>query len=118
MSGEQTAFRTATIANGASLSGIVNCGGLDVVGIQMPTGWTAASISFQVSHDGVTFQDVYDDAGAEVTITAAASRYLSLVTALKRLGGVRFLKVRSGATGAAVNQGAERTIRIVLAGRG
>ena len=40
---------SATIANGASLSGAVYVGNRRLIGIQMPAAWTAAVLTFQVS---------------------------------------------------------------------
>lgn len=102
----------ATIANGASLSGAVELEGMELVAIEMPAAWTAANLTFQGSHDGVTFNNVHDDAGTEVSVTAAAARFIRLNPEL--WGGFHAIKVRSGTAGAAVNQGAERVINLVL----
>lgn len=104
---------TATIANGASLSDAVAVNGGDVIGIYLPT-ITSAAISFQVSHDGgTTYSDLYTGAGAEVTLGAATTgaRFHS---APAGMSGITHLKVRSGPTGAAVNQGAQRLISVVI----
>ena len=97
-----------TIANGASLSGAVDTGGGTVCGIAMPGTWTTANLTFQVSADGATYQDLYDKGGTEYTVTAAASRYIELPPA--DFAGIRFLKVRSGTTGTAVNQADVRAL--------
>jgi len=102
---------SATIANAASLSGAVFLGSGTLIRIQMPTGWTAASLTFQVSEDGVTYQNHYDDAGNEVTLTVAASRSVQVTP--DSLQGALYLKVRSGTSGSAVNQGAERVLTLV-----
>lgn len=102
-----------TIANGAALSGSIDLTGLTIVAIQMPAAWTAANITFQASTtDGGTLQDVYDDAGTEVTVTAAASRFITLSPATSI--AYRFLKLRSGTTGTPVNQGGERSITLIV----
>lgn len=101
----------ATIANGQSLSDAIDLGGLRLVSIVMPSAWTAANLTFQVSHDGTTYNNLYDAGGSEVTTTAAASRYIYLDPAF--WSGIRFLKVRSGTSGAAVAQGAERLVTLV-----
>jgi len=104
----------AVIANGASLSGSVRIGGHRIVAIEMPAGWTAAALTFQGSLDGDTFNNFYDEAGAEISITVAASRFIGLDAAALELSGVEYLKVRSGTSGAPVNQGAERTILLAI----
>ena len=102
---------TVTIASGASLSGAVDLQGRKLVAIDMPSGWTAASLTYQASADGVTYDDVYDGA-TERSLTVAASRYM-----MQNIGdwiGVRYLKIRSGTSAAPVNQGASRVITLVV----
>ncbi len=104
---------TATIASGASLSDALDLGGTMVTGIIMPSAWTAANLTFQVSMNGGSndFQNLYDDS-TEVTVTAAASRNIRLNGDLWR--NFRYLKIRSGTSGAAVNQGASRSVLVVV----
>lgn len=107
-------LRTAVIASGESLSAAINdIDGGALVGIVMPAAWTAANLTLQASHNDTDFANVYDDAGNEVTITAAAGRYIRLTPA--DYFGANALKVRSGTSGTPVNQGAARTIIFVLA---
>jgi hypothetical protein len=102
----------ATIANGTSLSGEVDLGALDLVGIQMPAAWTAASMTFQVSVDGgVTWLEHTSSAGTETTFTVAASQYIAVDPTLWR--GVNAVKVRSGTLGSPVNQGQAVTLNLV-----
>lgn len=112
----QITTKTVTIAKGLSLSDAADLGTGRLVGIIMPAGWTAAALTFQANADGgETFYDVYDDA-TERTITssgAAASRFLSLP--LSDWLGMRGLKVRSGTGALPVNQGAARSIILVVA---
>lgn len=104
---------TATIANGASLSGAVDLKGYGLLAIQMPAAWTAADLTFQASADGGTaFADVYDDNGAEVQKPAAANRYILVNQPLPY--GVDRIKIRSGTSGTPVNQGAARTLTLLL----
>ncbi len=98
----------AVIAINTALSAALNVSGATVIGIAMPAAWTAANLTFQASVDGSTYNDVYDDAGAEYTVTAAAARYIILDPA--DFAGFRFLKIRSGTTGTPVNQVAARTL--------
>jgi hypothetical protein len=76
----------------------------------MPAAWTAANLTFQVSHDGTNFFNLYDKDGTEYTVTADASR--AIILPLSDWVGIEHLKIRSGTAAAAVNQGAERTIVI------
>ena len=107
----------AVIANGASLSDVIDIGGALEIGFQMPASWTAANLTFQGSDasDG-TYNDVYDDAGNEVVVTAAQARAIVVGTTTKNLTAFRFIKIRSGTTALPVVQGAERVIQVVLKG--
>ncbi len=102
-----------TIANGQSISGAANLGGLRLFGIVMPAAWTAASITFQMSADGgSTWNNVYDQNGNEVTVTAGSSRFIALDPAT--LPAVQWLQARSGTASSPVNQGADRSLTLVL----
>lgn len=102
----------AVITNGQSLSAAIDLKEGELIAFSMPASWTAANLTLQSSKDGgETWQNVYDKSGTEITITVAADRYVVLDSTLTDLlRGVRNLKIRSGTSGAPVNQGAERTI--------
>lgn len=116
------------IANGAALSDAVDLWQQTVGGIVMPSAWTAASLTFQ-GHDGQGineagggageppanssgWKDIYDAGGTELTVVTAASRFVVLQPDPFR--APRWLRLRSGTTGTPVNQGAARTIGLVL----
>jgi hypothetical protein len=105
----------ATIAAGASQSGPVSLGALTLVGISMPAAWTTAALTFQVSPDGgTTWQELYDGAGNEITITGAAGQFLILPPFPSYdWRGVNMLQVRSGTAGSPVNQVAQAIINLV-----
>ena len=112
------------IANGASLSGPVDIGSYSLVGLLTPAAWTAADITFaaavtpgltdNLAPADLTYYPIFDAAGTELAITngSATSRFYALAPGA--FEGTRFLKVRSGTVGAAVNQGAARAIGLVL----
>lgn len=103
---------TATIANGASLSGAVRFGGLVPILIVVPATWTTADLTFQVSVDGTTFGDFRDMYGTEIKATVtAAGNVIQLDPST--FAGVQYLKVRSGTTSSVVNQGGDRSIVIL-----
>ena len=104
---------SATIANGASLSGAVDLRPYGTPArLVIPAAWTTANITIQTSYDGVNFNDFYDSVGSEYTITVGgASR--SILLPLADFIGVEWIKLRSGTTGTPVNQAADRTISIV-----
>lgn len=100
----------AAIPAGQALSAPVGLGAKTLVGISMPAGWDAAGLSFQVSTDGSTWQDLHT-ASAELTVTAAASIYIALDPTIWR--GINYVVVRSGTSAAPVNQTAARTVTLV-----
>ena len=105
-----------TIANGASLSGAATLDGKSVVGLISPAAWTPAGISFEASRDGTTFYPLYSAAG-EVSIpsahvAAAEARFFQMDPG--DWIGFAAVKVRSGLNGAAVAQGAARTVTLVV----
>lgn len=99
------------IASGASLSAGTPLAGYVLCGFYMPATWTAASMTFQASDDGVTFGDIYFG-GSELSYDVAGGQYVAVEPS--QFMGVRHLKVRSGASGAGVNQGADRSIKLMV----
>jgi hypothetical protein len=96
--------KTATFVDGANLSEALDLGeeGGRLAGVLIPAGWTAADLTFQGSIDGTTFGNMYDKDGNEYTVKAAASRFVLLPIA--DFLGLRYLKIRSGTSGAPVTQ--------------
>ena len=113
----QGRYRTevATIASGAALSNEIDIEGTHYLALSISSGWTAAGITFQAAaFSSGTFQDIYDNAGTEVSITAASSRCVEInKTAILPL---RYIKLRSGTTTLPVNQTVTRTINILMKG--
>lgn len=105
--------KTATIANGQSLSGVVDLEQLNITGLLIPAAWTAADITFQISPDGTTYGDLVDSSGNEIKLSGiAAGKFIGVN--LAELSGARYLKIRSGTSASAVNQAADRTISLIL----
>ena len=103
----------ATILNGQSQSQEIDLGESQLVGLVMPATWTAANLTIlAASSPGGTFNPLHDEGGTEITITAAAARQISISSA--KLQGARFIKVRSGTSGAPVNQAADRQIQLLV----
>jgi hypothetical protein len=103
-----------TILNGQSVSNSVPLDYREWLGFVMPSGWTAAGITFQASIDnGATWVDAYDENGSEITFTVGASRYVLFSQPVKFFGS-KLVRLRSGTSGTPVNQGADRVIRILL----
>jgi len=113
--------RTATIASGESLSTEINLGedyqvGIyQVLGVQMPAAWTTAAISFSVSADGETFSPLYWNGNLyEIASNAGSAAGKAVSLEPSAFAGWPYVKILSGKHGSAVNQGAERTISIML----
>ena len=105
----------AQIASGQSLTGAIDLADGILARIVMPASWTAANLTFQTSNDGASFNDLHDENGNEVTVTAAASRAIRLSPA--DWVGVRHLKLRSGTSAGAINQAALRSLVLVTVPR-
>lgn len=119
MSTRNRVLRTVAIAAGASLSGEVNLEGYELEAVHMPAAWDAANLTFQAAiQKGGVYQNVHDDAGTEIAVTAAAARAIPIGTALKRLNGLHFIRVRSGTSGLPVAQAAAREIVLALKEKG
>jgi hypothetical protein len=94
---------TATIANGATVSGGVDLRGSTLCGLFLPAEFDGTAVTFQAcATEGGTFVPVQDGAGAAVSKTVAASQYVPLDPAT--FAGIQFLKVVAGTaqTGASV----------------
>lgn len=112
----QVSFVDVVIASGASLSGAANLGGMHLVGIITSVAWTNAGIAFEGKGPGSeTFYPIHNrDTGAEIAVTVgalSAARWYPLDPST--FAGVNDVKIRSGTKASPVNQGAERTLRLV-----
>jgi hypothetical protein len=104
----------AIIPAGGSLSAEIDLYQDSLLAFQMPAAFTGTALTFQASATaGGTYADVYDDAGAEVSVTVAQGRTVSASAAAAKLAPLRFIKVRSGATGNPTVEVAERNILLI-----
>jgi hypothetical protein len=102
---------TVNIPNGQSLSGSIILTNKSLVGISMPASWTAAGLSFEISIDGGSnWQPLVDSTNTERTLTVAAGKFITLDPTWF-MGGP-LLRLRSGTSAAAVNQGASRDFKL------
>jgi hypothetical protein len=109
------------IAAGAALSSAGNTSDKVLCALIIPAGWTTAALTFQASDDaGVTWNELTDDQGNAITISAAAvTAGLALSTNARmsmdpsNFASVDFIKVRSGTVGTPVNQVAAATISLI-----
>lgn len=105
----------AVIADGQSLSAAVQTGGKPVVGLIMPAaGWeTATTLTFQACTDASTCFDLYDQSGAEVTVTVPVAGNVFVRLSPANWAAIQFLKVRSGTAASAVVQNGGDIITVI-----
>lgn len=98
------------------LSAGIDIGGYRLVGIEIPSDWIAASITFQAWSNQIrAFQNLYDDAGVEVTAVVAASHSIAFRSDLTlALASYRLIKLRSGTGSVPVSQTNSPTLGLVL----
>jgi len=105
-------YNTAVIAQNGTVSTAIEIGGAKHIGLVMPSAWDTATLGVQVSHDGTTYQTLYDDAGIAVTIQAAASRSIGINVAALGLAPFQFMKL----VASAAQTTAARSIVVVAKG--
>lgn len=92
---------SAAFAGNNTTSGVVNLGSARAVGLSIPAGIAATSLTFQSSYNGVDFVPVYDSTGTPISVTIGASRRVVLDPA--KFYGIQYLKlVANAATAAAI----------------
>ena len=100
-----SSFRVQTIASSGTVSDAFEAKEFAAFGLVIPTAFTGVAITFQVSHDGVTYQALYDTTNTLVSLTVAVSRSYQLPAALEAWP---FFKLVSGSSEAAA-----RTLYVV-----
>ena len=99
--------KVATIAISTTTSDAVDLDGLALVGLHMPAAFTGTALTFSVNDGEGTYNVLADGAGADVSKTVAASKFINL--APSDFAGVNKIKLISGSSEAAA-----REIRLVL----
>ncbi len=97
---------TVTIKNGQALSDLIDLRRFPTGGYVMPAAWTAASIAFKVSYDGVNFYPLKNAGGTLIEHTTPAINEARALPA--EAASFYFLKIWSETGGANVNQAADR----------
>jgi hypothetical protein len=91
-----------TIARGESLSDGVDCSAGEIVRITVPQEFTEANLTFQVSSNGELYNDLFDDRGDEVMITATPDS--GIVIGGLWVRAIGWIKFRSGSRDNPVEQ--------------
>jgi hypothetical protein len=111
------------IAPGASLSAAIGIGFKVIVGFSLPTaGWVTAPLTFQISPDGVIFQEYIDGTNSAAgqtplqvppgTGTILGNTFVMVASGT--FDGVNMLKIRSGTVGTPVVQTGGAIIGVVV----
>jgi len=101
------------ITAGTSLSPAIDLGGLRLFAVIMPSPWTAANVTFQMSPDGgASWANMKDQNGNELTAVAAAADCIVLDPST--FAAFQHLRVRSGTSANAVNQTATVSLHLLL----
>jgi hypothetical protein len=103
--------KTAVIAAGQSLSAVIDCSTGAPVFLHMPADWTSARISYQVSPDGTTYNDLFGSDAREIQHNVVAGTSILIDSTWEP---VTYLKLRSGGRDNPVPQEADRTITITI----
>jgi len=104
-------YKQVTIAADGNLSGAANLGYCSPVRLEVPT-IVAASLTFQLSEDGATYRNLYDEFGGEVTVTASTGNRIIRLNP-GEFWNTLHMKIRSGTAGTPVTQTSAVTIGIV-----
>lgn len=106
---------TATIANGASVSGTVDLQNTALVGIVTPSAWTSAAWVIEVSTDGSAWSatPVLDEFGTQVGTWTSLTVNNYRAMPFAALVPWRYVRIRSGTSASPVNQGADRVFTLI-----
>lgn len=107
-----TVVNGPVIQRGEALSDGVDCSGGNAVRITMPSDWTGANLTFLISTDGAFYNDLFDSAGAEVTMVVVPGSAVHISAEWASFWN--FIKFRSGTRGHPVVQAELRQFAITL----
>jgi hypothetical protein len=94
------------IVAGQSLSDVLDCSAAPPVRISMPAAWTPAHLTFQLSSDGIVFENLLDASGKEIRVNVVPGSVVRLGSQF--VTAAVFLKFRSGSAGVPIVQAADR----------
>ena len=104
--------KTVTVADGASLSDAAFTEYLELCGVITDSGWNTAALTFQGSHDGTNYFNIWNGASELSYAAVVASTWVAFDPAL--FLGIPYIKVRSGTSASAVNQTGDSVVTLVL----
>jgi hypothetical protein len=104
---------TVTIANGTALSGSSGkLSGLRVCGYAVDAAFDTQAVTFQVSGDGSTWYNLYQESSeyTQAAVVASSAHNVDISTFLPWA----YIKVRSGTAGAVANQVGDTVVTLFL----
>lgn len=104
---------TLVIANGTSVSPTLDLTNTAILGFVMPSAWTTAALSIEVSLDNSTWYTPYDADSLPTGYFAAPAVSGAYTLNYAQIIPWRYIRFRSGTTAVPVNQGAARTLTYV-----
>lgn len=102
----------ATILTGTSITPSIDLTQGSVVIIIAPNGWTEAKISFQVSFDNISFFDLFDSTGFEISRFVVPGAAVEIVSSLTQ--AALYFKIRSGSRADPIAQESDRIFQLIL----
>jgi len=115
IAGAVRSVSSATIANGASVSSVIDLNQTALIGFLMPAAWTSAALNIEVSSNNADWNVV----GVYNSDQSVASTWASPVVGgaysvdVMALLPWRYIRFRSGTSGSPINQGAARAINVI-----
>ncbi|MEP6587515.1 MAG: hypothetical protein ABJA84_02000 [Polaromonas sp.] len=105
---------TATIANAASVSDVIDLTTTALLGFVAPAAWTAAALNIEASPDNTTWAPavIGSDSTAVSSWASVTAGNAYAVDAVSMLP-FRYIRFRSGTSAAPVNQGASRAFVVI-----
>lgn len=98
---------TTTISNGQTTSTLFDAAGSTVLGLRIPSSWTAGNISFlEIDQTGVS-RTLTDTSGNSFSLTANAGTTIPVPVEIFKC--VQYFQIVSS-----VSQGADRSIQVIL----
>ena len=107
-----TVLNGPIIAAGESVSAIVECTCGLPVRITMPAQWTSANQTFQISTEGLYYNDLFDKDGDEILIAVVPGAGMTIPEEYGRV--FAFMKFRSGTAKNPVVQETQRDFSVAL----
>lgn len=93
---------SCTIDDAATVSEIVNLGGLRAFGVNIPATVAGANITFEGSDDGVTFKQIYKNDNTALSLAITAAKFVGFGDLIPYFAPWQYVRVTtdSAASGA------------------